>query len=38
ELAVECERRGLGGYAALIGSALPARPGAPSAQGVEYHP
>ena len=38
ELAAECRRRRLDGYASLIGSALPRRPGAPSAKGVEYRP
>jgi dihydroorotate dehydrogenase (NAD+) catalytic subunit len=38
ELADECLRRGLTGYASLIGTALPARPDAPSAKGVEYRP
>jgi dihydroorotate dehydrogenase (NAD+) catalytic subunit len=34
----ECRRRGLDSYRALIGTALPRRPGAPSAKGVEYRP
>jgi len=38
ELAVECRRRGLGGYAPLIGTALPKRAGPPSSKGVEYRP
>ncbi len=38
ELAVECRRRGLTSYRPLIGTALPKRPGAPSARGVEYRP
>jgi len=38
ELAGECRRRGLRSYAELIGTALPRRPGAPSANGVEYRP
>ncbi len=38
ELADECGRRGLGSYRELIGSALPAKPGRPSAKGVEYRP
>jgi dihydroorotate dehydrogenase (NAD+) catalytic subunit len=38
ELAEECRRRGLGGYAPLIGGALPRRAGPPSARGVEYRP
>ena len=38
ELAAECRRRGLGSYRPLIGTALPGRPGVPSAKGVEYRP
>jgi len=38
ELAAECRRRVLRSYAELIGTALPRRPGAPSANGVEYRP
>jgi dihydroorotate dehydrogenase (NAD+) catalytic subunit len=38
ELGAECRRRGLGSYAPLIGTALPKRPGVPSAKGVEYRP
>jgi dihydroorotate dehydrogenase (NAD+) catalytic subunit len=38
ELADECRRRGLDSYRPLIGSALPSRPGATSAKGVEYRP
>ena len=38
ELAAECGRRGLDSYRPLIGTALPQRPGAPSARGVEYRP
>jgi dihydroorotate dehydrogenase (NAD+) catalytic subunit len=38
ELAMECRQRGLDGYAALIGTALPKRAGPPSAKGVEYRP
>ncbi len=38
ELAGECARRGLESYRPLIGTALPPRPGAPSARGVEYRP
>jgi dihydroorotate dehydrogenase (NAD+) catalytic subunit len=37
-LADECRRRGLESYRPLIGTALPKRPGAPSAKGVEYRP
>ena len=36
ELAAECGRRGLASYRDLIGTALPARAGRPSAKGVEY--
>jgi dihydroorotate dehydrogenase (NAD+) catalytic subunit len=38
ELGAECRRRGLDGYAALIGTALPRKAGAPSSKGVEYRP
>jgi hypothetical protein len=38
ELAAECRRRGLASYRDLVGSALPKKPGAPSAKGVEYRP
>jgi dihydroorotate dehydrogenase (NAD+) catalytic subunit len=38
ELATECRRRGLAGYAGLVGTALPQRAGPPSAKGVEYRP
>ena len=38
ELANECRRQGLAAYRDLIGTALPRRPGAPSAKGVEYRP
>ena len=38
ELAWECRRRGLSSYRDLIGTALPRKPGAPSAKGVEYRP
>jgi len=38
ELTAECRRRGLDGYAPLIGTALPKRAGPPSAKGVEYRP
>jgi dihydroorotate dehydrogenase (NAD+) catalytic subunit len=38
ELTGECRRLGLSSYRALIGTALPGRPSAPSAKGVEYRP
>jgi dihydroorotate dehydrogenase (NAD+) catalytic subunit len=38
ELAAECARRGMATYRDLIGTALPARTGPPSAKGVEYRP
>jgi dihydroorotate dehydrogenase (NAD+) catalytic subunit len=38
ELAAECGRRGLASYGPLVGTALPRRPGSPSAKGVEYRP
>ena len=38
ELGAECRQRGLDGYQALIGTALPRRAGPPSAKGVEYRP
>jgi dihydroorotate dehydrogenase (NAD+) catalytic subunit len=38
ELAAVCVERGLSSYEPLIGTALPPRPGPPSAKGVEYRP
>ena len=38
ELRAECHRVAAGSYRDLIGTALPARAGAPSAKGVEYRP
>jgi dihydroorotate dehydrogenase (NAD+) catalytic subunit len=38
ELAEDCRRRGLATFRDLIGTALPRRPSAPSAKGVEYRP
>jgi dihydroorotate dehydrogenase (NAD+) catalytic subunit len=38
ELAEECRRRELASHRALIGTALPRRPGASSARGAEYRP
>jgi dihydroorotate dehydrogenase (NAD+) catalytic subunit len=38
ELAAECGRRGLPSCGPLVGTALPRRPGTPSANGVEYRP
>lgn len=38
ELEAECVRVGAASYRDLIGTALPARPGAPSVKGVEYRP
>jgi dihydroorotate dehydrogenase (NAD+) catalytic subunit len=38
ELADVCRRRGAASYRELIGSALPRKPGASSAKGVEYRP
>jgi dihydroorotate dehydrogenase (NAD+) catalytic subunit len=38
ELAGECGRLGLASYRELIGTALPAKAGLPSAKGVEYRP
>ncbi|MEX2011626.1 MAG: dihydroorotate dehydrogenase [Chloroflexota bacterium] len=38
ELAGVCVERGLDTYRPLIGTALPPRPGPPSAKGVEYRP
>ena len=38
ELAEECARRGLTSCRPLVGTALPGRPGPPSAKGVEYRP
>jgi len=37
-LAAECRRRGFDSYRPLIGTALPRKPSAPSAKGVEYRP
>ena len=37
-LEAECRRRGLATHAPLVGTALPRKPGAPSARGVEYRP
>ncbi|MEO8228444.1 MAG: dihydroorotate dehydrogenase [Chloroflexota bacterium] len=37
-LEAECRRRGLATYAPLVGTALPRKPGPPSARGVEYRP
>jgi dihydroorotate dehydrogenase (NAD+) catalytic subunit len=37
-LADECGQRGMSSYRDLIGTALPARAGLPSAKGVEYRP
>jgi dihydroorotate dehydrogenase (NAD+) catalytic subunit len=37
-LEAECQRRGLRSYRPLVGTALPRKPGAPSAKGVEYRP
>jgi dihydroorotate dehydrogenase (NAD+) catalytic subunit len=37
-LADECRGRGLDSYRPLIGTALPSKPSAPSAKGVEYRP
>jgi dihydroorotate dehydrogenase (NAD+) catalytic subunit len=37
-LADECRGRGLDSYRPLIGTALPPKPSAPSAKGVEYRP
>jgi dihydroorotate dehydrogenase (NAD+) catalytic subunit len=38
ELTAECRRRGLTSHRELVGTALPARAGPPSAKGVEYRP
>jgi dihydroorotate dehydrogenase (NAD+) catalytic subunit len=38
ELADACRARGLDSYRPLVGTALPKRPAAPSAKGVEYRP
>jgi dihydroorotate dehydrogenase (NAD+) catalytic subunit len=38
ELAGECRRRGLASHHELVGTALPRKPGASSAKGVEYRP
>ena len=38
DLTAECRRRGIETYRPLIGTALPGKPGAPSAKGVEYRP
>lgn len=38
ELAAHCARAGLASHRDLVGTALPRRPGAPSAKGVEYRP
>jgi dihydroorotate dehydrogenase (NAD+) catalytic subunit len=38
ELAAVCARRGLSRYDALVGTALPRRPGPASSKGVEYRP
>jgi dihydroorotate dehydrogenase (NAD+) catalytic subunit len=38
ELEGECRARGLASHAPLVGTALPVRPGASSAKGVEYRP
>ena len=38
ELAGECRRRGLSSHHELVGTALPRKPGVPSAKGVEYRP
>jgi dihydroorotate dehydrogenase (NAD+) catalytic subunit len=38
ELAGECRRQAIASHRDLIGSALPKKPGAPSAKGVEYRP
>ena len=38
ELAEECRRRGVTSHHDLVGTALPRKPGAPSAKGVEYRP
>ncbi|HET9345440.1 MAG TPA: dihydroorotate dehydrogenase [Candidatus Limnocylindrales bacterium] len=38
ELAGECRRLGVTSHRDLVGTALPRKPGAPSAKGVEYRP
>jgi dihydroorotate dehydrogenase (NAD+) catalytic subunit len=38
ELRIHCATRGLSSHLALVGTALPARRGRPSAKGVEYRP
>jgi dihydroorotate dehydrogenase (NAD+) catalytic subunit len=38
ELRAECAARGYPAYGALVGTALPRRPGPPSSKGVEYRP
>jgi dihydroorotate dehydrogenase (NAD+) catalytic subunit len=38
ELAAACRTRGAESYRVLVGTALPKKPGAPSAKGVEYRP
>jgi len=38
DLASECRRRGVAGYRAFVGTALPSRRDAPSTRGVEYRP
>ncbi|HEU4573345.1 MAG TPA: nitronate monooxygenase, partial [Candidatus Limnocylindrales bacterium] len=38
ELRAECARGDLASYRDLVGTALPKRPGATSAKGVEYRP
>ncbi len=38
ELAEHCRTRGLPSHRPLVGTALPRKPGAPSAKGVEYRP
>ena len=38
ELAGECRRRRLGSHHEMVGTALPRKPGTPSAKGVEYRP
>jgi len=38
ELEAECRRRGFDSFLALVGTALPSKPGVPSAKGVEYRP
>ena len=38
ELRAECASRGYAAYGALVGTALPRRPGPPSSKGAEYRP